>query len=201
MRRQFLALLLGLGVNVVCAQLLQAQTADGASDYNQQFYLFVSRGAVSGVKIGPSVPVAPYGSWQIGGGAEWFIFKGLAVGGELAAAPKEVKSKPVTYTYRDFSGNEVTTTYAANGVKGWGSLNLSYHFKGLPATGWLVPFVTAGGTFFARDGLAEATNYGGGISLWTSRHRGWRLEYRKHVVDEGSFNTRFRSVRVGLILR
>ncbi|MGH9842086.1 MAG: hypothetical protein ACREEM_25310 [Blastocatellia bacterium] len=138
---------------------------------------------------------------QIGGTAEWFKVKGLAVSAELAVAPKAIKSKPVTFTYRTFSGSEATATRAATGVKGWGSLNVSYHFKELSASSSLAPFVTAGGTIIARDGLVEGINYGGGISFWKSRHRGLRLEYRKHVVREPFPNPRFRSVRIGLVLR
>lgn len=192
MRRLFLALWLG----VVCAQPLPAQSTSNKPDYNKQFYLFVSHGAVSGVEIGPSVPVPPYRSWQIGAAAELFKFKGLAFGAEYAVAPKEVKSKPITYTYRDLSGKENTWTYAASGVKGWGSLNLSYHVKELTASGKLAPFMTAGVTIFARAGLAEATNYGGGVSFWRSRHRGWRLEYRKYVIDDGSYRGRHRSANL-----
>ncbi|MGH9852474.1 MAG: hypothetical protein ACREBD_21775, partial [Blastocatellia bacterium] len=123
-----------------------------------------------------------------------FKFKGLAFGAECALSPKEVKGKPITYTYHDLSGKENTWTYAANGVKGWGSLNLSYHVKEITPSGKLAPFVTAGVTIFARDGLAEATNYGGGVSFWRNRHRGWRLEYRKYVIDDGSYNSRFRAL-------
>lgn len=115
--------------------------------------------------------------------------------------PPPSRSKPVTLTYRTLSGSDATATYAASGVKGWGSLNLYYHFKELSASGRLAPFVTAGGTIFVRDGLAEAINYGGGISFWKNRHRGWRLEYRKHVVEEGAFISRLRSVRIGLVFR
>ena len=64
-----------------------------------------------------------------------------------------------------------------------------------------MPFVTGGATFFARDGLTEAVNYGGGVSLWRSRHRGWRVEYRKYLISDGGYDTRLRSLRVGLVLR
>jgi len=201
MRQLFLTLLLGISIYTVCAQPAQAQTATSNPDNNTQFYLFVSHGVISDVRFGEVTRVDPYRSFQFGGAAELFWRKGLAFGAELAASPKPIKSKPVTLTYRTLSGSEATATYAASGVKGWGSLNLSYHFKELSASGRLAPFVTAGGTIFARDGLAEAINYGAGISFWKNRHRGWRLEYRKHVVEEGAFISRLRSVRIGLVFR
>lgn len=200
MRQRFFVPLLSLCVCAVFAQTMHAQTA-GISDPEAQFYLMVSRGTVSGVKVGPSIPVEPYSSWQFVGGGEWFKFKGLAVGAELAASPVEFSGKPITYNYRKFDGTEATNTVAANGVLGWGSLNLSYHFRELPTKGKFVPFVTAGVGIIARSGLAECANYGGGFSIWRNRHRGWRVEYRKQVFDNGEFNPRFRSVRIGLMLR
>src|SRR5262245_9623859 len=171
MHQRFLALLLGISICVVFAQPLQAQTAGSSFDPDKQYSLFVSRGVVSGVEVGPSLRVAPYGSWQIGGACELFLADGLAVGGELARAIGEVKGNPITYTSRTFNGSEASNTIAANAVQGWGSLNLAYHFKGLSHSDFFVPFVTAGVTIFARDGLAEAKNFGGGISLWRNRHR------------------------------
>lgn len=202
MRQRIFALLLGLGICAVCAHPLQAQTSGSADpDYNKQFYLFASLGALSGAQVGPNITVPPYKAFQFGGAAELFVFKGLAVGAELAATSKPIASKPITYTYRTFSGSEATVTYPATGVKGWGALTLGYHFKKLSASGRFVPFVMAGSGIFARDGLAESINYGGGVSLWRSRHHGWRLEYRKHVVQDGGYETRLRSVRIGLVLR
>lgn len=202
MRQLFCVLLLSVSVYAARAQSLQAQTTNSSNpDYNKQFYVFVSPGVVSGVRFGETIQVAPYKSFQIGGTAELFLRKGLAFGAELAVAPKPIESKPVSLAFRTLSGDEATATYTASGVKGWGSLNLSYHLRGLPVSGKLAPFVTAGGTIFARDGLAEAFNYGGGISFWKSRHRGWRLEYRKHVVEEGASISRLRSVRIGLVFR
>lgn len=200
MRLRLLVWWLSISGYALCAPSLQAQTA-GGFDYNKTLYLFLAPGVVASTELGPSVPIASYGSFQIGGAAEGVVFKGLAVGAELAVSPQTIESKPVSYTFRTFEGRDVTAIHKAGGIDGWGSLNLSYHFKGWLADGRLVPFVTAGGTILARDGLTEATNYGGGISLWRSRHRGWRLEYRKHVIGDGDSNARLRSVRIGLVLR
>lgn len=200
MHRLFFVLSMCISTGVVCVQPIEAQTT-GRPDPDVQFYVFASRGIISGVEVGPSNPVEPYSSWQVGGGGEWFRFRGLAVGAELAVSPVERKGRPITYNYRTFDGRESTNTIAAAGVLGWGSLNLSYHFRELPANGKFVPFVTAGVGIIARDGLAESANYGGGFSIWTTRHRGWRVEYRKHFFDNGDFNPNFRSVRVGLVLR
>lgn len=200
MCRLTFAMFLSIGIGVVCFQPMQAQTT-GSFDPDMQFYLLISHGIVSGVEVGPHLPVEPYSSWQIVGGGEWFKFKGLAVGAELAASPVEVKGKPITYNYRTFDGKEAQNTIAAHGVLGWGSLNLSYHLRELPTHGKFVPFVTAGVGILARDGLAESANYGGGFSIWRTRHRGWRVEYRRHFFDNGEFSPRFRSVRIGVTLR
>jgi hypothetical protein len=97
MCRLSLSLLLSVAIHCVCAQSLQAQTTNSVlSNSDIQYYLFVSRGAVSGVKIGSVSPVPTYNAWHIGGGADWFKFKGLAISGELALTPSEIKSKPVT---------------------------------------------------------------------------------------------------------
>jgi hypothetical protein len=202
MRRRFLAWLLSLGVCVVCAQALHAQTAGNNNpDYDRQLYFFVSHGKVSGVEVGPAIKVAPYNAWQIGAAAEWFKFKGLAVGFELAKTPSKIRSEPVTYTYRRFDGTEETTTTTAQAARGWGSFNLSYHFKGVSPRGKVVPFVTAGAGIFVRSEPTETVNYGGGLQFWQSRHVGWRVEYRKFLIEEGTFGSRLRSVRVGLVLR
>jgi hypothetical protein len=207
MLQRIFALLLALSVCAICARPLQAQPASSTNpDYNKQFYLFASLGALSGAPAGSNITVTPYNSFQFkafqfGGAAELFVLKGLAVGAELAATPTPIASKPITYTYQTFSGSEATATYRVSGVKGWGVLTLGYHFKGLPVSGRFVPFVTAGTGVFVRDGHTESINYGGGVSLWRSKHRGWRLEYRRHVVGDGGYNTRLRSVRIGLVLR
>lgn len=176
-----------------------AQTA--SADPTRQFYLFVSRGRVSGIEVGPNVPVPAYPAWHFGGTVEWFKFKGLAVGAELAATARERKGPPVSYTYLSSSGVEKTNTVRARGVDSWGSLNLAYHFKGPLTKGRLSPFVTAGGTILARAGGIEVGNYGGGLSLWATRHSGVRLEYRKYVLREPFPQPRFRSLRFGLVLR
>src|SRR5262245_27115088 len=202
MSQRFLALLFSVSIYAVSAQTLQAQTTNANNtDDNPQFYLFVSRGVVSGIEIGPKIPVAPLASWNIGGSAEWFKFKGLAVGGEFAKAIRRYESEPVTFTYPNSSGNAPPITQTSKGARGWGSLNLSYHFKGLSDSGRFVPFVTAGLSVLVRTEPVEAANYGGGVSLWRGAHRGWRLEYRKYVLRENFPAPRFRSLRFGLVLR
>jgi hypothetical protein len=203
MLHRFLTLLLSTFVYTVCAQPLQAQTPSSSPDHDKQFYLFASRGQLSGAEVGfdTRIRVPPTSSWQYGGGAEFFVEKGfgLAMGGELACVPGDVKGKPITFTYRTPGGDEASNSVEPEGVKGWLKVNLSYHFKELSSRKILVPFVTAGITVFVRGEPSQAFNYGGGISIWRGRHRGWRLEYSKFVVQDE--NTRFRSVRIGLMLR
>jgi hypothetical protein len=204
MLHRFLTLLLSAMACAVCSQPLQAQTPSSSLDHDKQFYLFTSYGHLSGVEVEvvPRIRIPSTDSWQLGGGAEWFVVEGsgLAFGGELAVTPREPKSTPITYTYRTTAGDEASNTFEHGGVRnGWFKLNMSYHFKELSRRKSLVPFVTAGVAVFAFGGPTEAFNYGGGVSIWRSRRRGWRLEYSKFVVHDE--NTRFRGVSVGLMLR
>lgn len=193
-------------ITIVCLLVLlplttNAQTGSGNPNGNRQLHFFVSKGEISGIEIGPRIPVPDYSAWQIGGAAEWFLRKGLAANAELAVSPKINRGTPIRFTYRTPSGTEGTNTIAANGILGWSSFNLAYHFQGPITKGKLVPFVTAGGTLLARGGIAEAGNFGGGLSLWSNSHLGMRLEYRKYILREPFPEPRFRSMRLGLVLR
>lgn len=190
-------------VLVLLSLTTNAQTANSSPDVSRQFYFFVTRGVVSGieVEVTPHIPVPDYRAWQVGGAVEWFKAKGLAIGAELAGSPIVNRSTPITYTYRTSAGAEATNTVTTSGVRGWLSLNLAYHFKVPLTKGKLVPFLTAGGTILARDGLGEAGNYGGGVSLWTTSHLGMRLEYRQYILREPFPKPRYQSVRLGFVLR
>jgi hypothetical protein len=121
------------------------------------------------------------------------------MGMELACVPNEVNGNPITYRYRTIAGAEAINTVQPSGIKGWLTLNMSYHFRELSPRGTWVPFVTGGVgvTAFALNEPEQSHHYGGGIGIWRSRHRAWRVEYSKHVIADA----RFRSVRVGLMLR
>jgi len=202
MRLLFRALFLCVCVCVAGTLPIQAQTSGGAiPDYKRQFNFFITPGAVSGVEIGQNVKVPAFGSFLIGGSGERFFLDGLAIGIEMAVRVGPSKSKPIDLTYRDLSGNEKTESRRASGVGGLASLNLAYHFKKASPNGGFMPFVTVGKSLAGRSELAGSTNYGAGFTRWKNRHWGWRLEYRKYIIDEGAFNSKFRSVRIGLSLR
>jgi len=92
-----------------------------------------------------------------GGGAEVFVYKGLAVGGDLAFMfPREYPSDWV----------------------GLFSVNPAFHFVNRQRPGRVVPFVTGGYTLGFRNGTANLMNWGGGITGWMTQHVGLRTEAR-----------------------
>ena len=108
--------------------------------------------------FGIASPVGDAGNvMTLGGGGEAFVYKGLAVGGDM------------NYL---FTGGRFT--YGL----GLASANPSYHFRGLDPDGQWVPFVTGGYTLAIRDGTANMGNYGGGVTYWVRPHWGARVEVR-----------------------
>ena len=103
-----------------------------------------------------------FGGAQVGGGIgyERLFFKGLGAGADLEA----------------FGGS--TGGFLA-------SANASYHFRGLGA-GKVVPFGTIGvslGQASKSDGDAMGGyNFGGGINYWIKPNRGFRAEFRDHML-------------------
>lgn len=108
--------------------------------------------------FGLATPVGDAGTViTLGGGGEGFVYKGLAVGGDVN----------YLFTGRRF-------TYGL----GMASANVSYHFRGTDADGQWVPFVTGGYTLAFRGGTASLANYGGGVTYWFRPHWGARVEVR-----------------------
>jgi len=112
---------------------------------------------------------------SLGGGAEGFVYRGLAVGAELG------------YTW--------PSRHMHDGIYML-SANPAYHFKGAGRSRRVVPFVTGGYTGFFREGWANGFNYGGGVTWWAADHVGLRFEVRNHhaipaVLDESLLMFRF----------
>jgi hypothetical protein len=101
--------------------------------------------------------------WQVGGGGERFLYKGLGVGAEAGI---------VKWTGDPWPGSAVTA-----------SGDLSYHFGRHARRGKLDPFVLGGLSFVGptkkQGGRGSpAGNYGGGVNLWTEKHVALRCEFR-----------------------
>jgi hypothetical protein len=96
---------------------------------------------------------------NVGGGGERFLYKGLAVGGDVGYLGH----------YQNFQRDGF----------GLASANGSYHF-GRAREQKLVPFITAGYGLAFRTDTANLTNVGGGINYWFNNRVGLRLEYRDY---------------------
>jgi hypothetical protein len=128
---------------------LAATAQDPSSTSGGQGYVFYGPGTVQGGGI----------IQQVGGGGEGFLYKGLAVRGELGYMfPSEGFSYGI----------------------GLISANASYHLtRSVKAK--FVPFVTGGYSLGFRDGFANMYNFGGGVTWWMNRHLGVRMEFRDYV--------------------
>lgn len=136
-----------------------------------QGYLFAAPGGI--VSSGASA-----GTLHFGGGGEGFLFKGLAVGGEL--------------------GYLAPTKSFGSGV-GLLSVDGSYH---VGRNRRVVPFLTSGYSLAFRGGTANLVNFGGGITYWVGNRTGIRLELRDHVdpcIDCSSAH--YLAPRIGLSFR
>ena len=101
--------------------------------------------------------------WQVSGGGERFVYKGLGVGAEAGI---------VLWTGAPWPHNAVTA-----------SGDLSYHFGRHARRGKLDPFVLGGPSFVGpmeKGGGrgSPALNFGGGATLWLADHAGLRMEFR-----------------------
>ena len=106
-----------------------------------------------------------------GFGAEFYLYKGLAVGPEFGAA--------------GIKGHANNTPGANPNIIGLGSLDASYHFYTKAARGQVAPFVAGGYTaFFGQDtdtpsgNVQHGYNLGGGLDLLASKHFGLRFDVR-----------------------
>ncbi len=161
--------LLGLAVLLLAPGLLLAQ---GRGNYRAQGYFFVAPG-------GATAAGSTAGTLSLGGGGEWFVYKGLGLGGELAyLAP--------TSSFRD----------------GFGALSVngSYHFENEAQSRKLVPFITAGYTLGVRSGTVNLANFGGGVNYWLRERWGLRFEGRDLVNTTGP-TTHFWQLRFAVAFR
>ena len=112
-------------------------------------------------------------SFQVGGGGEALVYKGLGLGAEVG------------YLAPFRAGGDGFGIFSADG---------SYHFKSSHSK--LVPFVTGGYSLAFRNSTSSGGNYGGGVQYWMKDHLGLRLEFRDHVFSSDS--PHFYQFRVGL---
>src|SRR5262245_36549202 len=114
--------------------------------------------------------------FQVAGGGEGLVYRGLGLGAEVGyLAP-----------------------FRAGG-DGFGvfSPNVAYHFNN--SSSKLVPFVTGGYSLAFRSGTSSGGNVGGGVQYWMKDHIGLRLEFRDHIFSSDS--PHFFQFRVGLSFR
>jgi hypothetical protein len=101
--------------------------------------------------------------FQLGGGADALVVKGVSVGGEYSRA----------------TGQIGFNILSANG---------NFHFLNRGKLGRFDPFAGGGySRFFASGGGANAANFGGGLNYWLSDGFGLRFDLRDHVNGNGSF--------------
>lgn len=136
-------------------RLLAALFTVAAAAYGQQYnghgYGFFSMDSPNGGTLLKMM--------SAGAGGEGFLYKGLALGGELSYVfPRE---------------------YPSDGF-GLFSVNGAYHFVNRQRPGRIVPFVTGGYTLGFRSGTANLMNWGGGVTWWVSQRVGLRTEVRSY---------------------
>ncbi len=118
------------------------------------------------------------GTYQIGGGGDVILGKGIGVGAEIGAiAPME-------------------SFAAALGVF---SPGVSYHFIH-DKRRKIDPYVTGGYTLFFREGAENLFHFGAGTNYWFARHVGLRVEFRDQIYTQYRA-THFWGIRLGVALR
>jgi hypothetical protein len=147
-------LIVALWVLAFTPALAFAQNAESRRD---QYYLFVAPGGTNSFTFGSTT-----GTLHFGGGAEGFVYKGLAIGAEAGFLA------PV----RSFQS-------------GFGLLdvNSSYHFISPHKTKKVVPFITGGYSLSFGSGVANGVNFGGGVNWWMRDRLALRLEARDHILS------------------
>lgn len=101
---------------------------------------------------------------QLGGGAEGFLYKGLAVGADIAY---QFPSAGFSY-----------------GI-GLLSIDGSYHLNRNPHAK-LSPFLSGGYTLAFHSGYANLANFGAGVTWWMAKHAGLRVEIRDYIWPGGN---------------
>jgi hypothetical protein len=115
-------------------------------------------------------------TFQVAGGGEGLVYKGLGLGAEV--------------------GYLAPFRRAGDGF-GIFSPNISYHFSN--GSSKLVPFVTGGYSLAFRNATSSGGNFGGGVQYWVKEHVGLRFEFRDHIFSSDS--PHFYQFRVGLSFR
>jgi hypothetical protein len=155
-------------VLVLLFSLTALCSAESPEGRRRQGYLFTGPGAF--LSEGAA-------TFQFGGGVEWFVYEGLAFGGEASL---------LTYAECFQCGGYVL-----------GSINASYYLlKSSPSK--LKPFVTAGygGAGSTEGGGIGLVNFGGGVNYWFKDRVALRIEVRDHV--DTDFDVHQVSLRVGI---
>lgn len=157
--------------------LASAQNAEPR--YAGQGYLVVGFGTLTGTYVQPFM-------WQVGGGGERFLYKGLGVGAEAGI---------VSWGPNSWFDRAVTA-----------SGDLSYHFGRHAHRGKLDPFVLGGLSFVGPTEKgggrgSPALNLGGGANIWLVDHAGLRLEFRD-IAGAGYWGYHhYLSCRIGMTFR
>jgi len=112
-----------------------------------------------------------------GAGGEGFLYKGLALNGEL---------------------NYLAPPGAMPNGAGMLATGGAYHFR---KSQRLVPFVNAGYSMAFRSGVAHFAHYGGGLSFWLNRHLGLRSELRLYSPLTADFRGVATEFRFGVTFR
>jgi hypothetical protein len=157
--RQY-SLLLTLVVVVMPAFPVNAHAGD--KTHAGQAYAFFGAHATSG-EFGDLL--------SAGVGGEGFLYRGLALGGDLAYA--------------------FPRTAASEGI-GLLTVNPSYHFVNADRSNRFVPFVTGGYALAFRSGTINLFNIGGGLTYWFSGRFGARFEVRNYRTAAEDATTQFR---------
>jgi hypothetical protein len=118
-------------------------------------------------------------SISFGGGAEWMLRGGFALG---------------------VDGAYVTLPECLDCGVGLISVDASYHFFPHDPSSRVVPFVTGGYTLAFRSGTANLVNFGGGFNYWFNRGMGVRVEVRDHV-HPSYWDAHWLAFRIGLAFR
>jgi hypothetical protein len=115
-------------------------------------------------------------AFQIGGGLDTIVYKGLSVGGEISHLTVEPNQ------------------FLLSG-------NVAYHILNGRRANRIDPFATFGYTRFMRSSLvgpdANAINFGGGVNFWLSNKFGLRADLRDHIGTAGGSMI---GLRGGLVL-
>jgi len=139
-------------------------------------YFFVAPGAIS-------INVEPFrqSSFQIGGGYEGFIYRGLGIGIDGGAL-------------------RVATPGTLQKWTGMLSLDAIYDFQ--RASGQkLCPFIAAGFTAIPQFDVGGGYNVGGGIKYWFAERSGLKVEFRFHARPGDLHTYDDIQARIGIAIR